>query len=94
MAYGRGWGWKYPRLRKRRVFQWPPEQVVRYLMGDRCPHAGGDDIQCFVECLVGGGIAAGCNCDCADMQPDGLWDDNDVVPFVNELLNTTVCTWP
>ncbi len=54
----------------------------------------GDDIQCFVECLLGSGIAVGCNCDCADMQPDGFWNDNDVVPFVNELLNTTVCTWP
>jgi len=51
----------------------------------------GEDIQCFVDCLINGSMPfADCNCACADMEPrDGVVDYNDVVPFVDKLLNAT-----
>jgi len=51
----------------------------------------GLDIQCFVDCILNGSAMPPCNCACADFNgsvPPGM---DDVQPFVQELLNTTVC---
>jgi hypothetical protein len=55
----------------------------------------GDDIQCFVNCLVQGFIATApdCDCACADVDPapsgDGYLKFEDAVEFVDMLLNAT-----
>lgn len=52
----------------------------------------GLDIQCFVDCFMGGAVPAYCLCACADMNGDGIVDMADVQPFVDALLyNTGPC---
>ncbi|MFH1416930.1 MAG: hypothetical protein ABII12_01400, partial [Planctomycetota bacterium] len=50
----------------------------------------GNDIQCFVECLIQG-PAIGCDCPCADIAPppngNGELDEDDVAAFVGILLS-------
>ncbi len=47
----------------------------------------GEDIQDFVDCLVGGGY----NCACADLVTDGVLDMADVSAFVAGLLAGAGC---
>ncbi|MFH1418534.1 MAG: hypothetical protein ABII12_09660, partial [Planctomycetota bacterium] len=48
----------------------------------------GNDIQCFVECMISG-TAPGCNCACADLaEPIGSLDMADVSAFIDALLNS------
>lgn len=64
-----------------------------------CPTCRGDlngdnainglDIQCFVDCVLGGTIPAVCNCVCGDMNGDLTTDMLDLQPFVNALLYST-----
>jgi hypothetical protein len=64
-----------------------------------CPTCKGDmngdnkidglDIQCFVDCVIGGTIPAACNCACGDMNGDGVTDLLDLPLFINALLTKT-----
>ncbi|HVP11151.1 MAG TPA: dockerin type I repeat-containing protein [Phycisphaerae bacterium] len=67
-----------------------------------CPTCRGDtngdnmrnglDVECFIDCLLGGTIPPYCNCACADMNKDGAVDLIDVPIFVNALLyKTGIC---
>jgi hypothetical protein len=47
--------------------------------------ANGDDIQCFIDCLLSG-VVPGCACGCADMNGDFVVDMADVPLFVAALL--------
>jgi len=79
----------------------PDGEVEDYAVEIVCPclaDVNGDntidglDIQCFVDCFVGGVIPAGCYCPCADMDGNGIVDMGDVPLFVNALLyNTGPC---
>lgn len=57
--------------------------------GDVMPDAliNGRDIQAFTDCFLGGGS----NCDCADTDPNGTLDLNDVNAFVTDLLAGATC---
>lgn len=70
---------------------WPVAAVpeVCACPGDVMPDAliNGRDIQAFTDCLLGGGS----NCDCADTDPNGLLDVNDVDAFVIDLLAGATC---
>jgi len=46
----------------------------------------GDDVQCFIDCLLLAGEAVCGPCDCADMNGNGIVDDMDVGAFVMALL--------
>ncbi len=47
----------------------------------------GDDIQAFVDCMIGGGS----NCACADIETNGELNMSDVTMFVSGLLTGEVC---
>jgi len=51
----------------------------------------GLDIQDFCECLLGNPVGAGANCACCDYNCTKTPEVGDIVGFVAELLNTTVC---
>jgi len=51
----------------------------------------GLDIQGFVDCLLGNPIPVGVDCACGDFNCTMTVEMGDVQPFVQELLNTTVC---
>ena len=52
----------------------------------------GLDIQGFVDCVLGHPTSADVNCACADFDCSKTPDIGDIPGFVDELLNTTVCT--
>jgi hypothetical protein len=65
----------------------------------QCPTCRGDvngdssinglDVECFIDCLLGGTIPSYCNCVCADMNRDNVVDMLDVPIFVDALLHKT-----
>ena len=64
-----------------------------------CPTCRGDvngdnlinglDVECFIDCLIGGTIPGYCNCTCADMNKDGTVNMVDLPLFVDALLYRT-----
>jgi hypothetical protein len=64
-----------------------------------CPTCRGDlngdglinglDIECFIDCLIGGTIPGYCHCTCGDMNLDGAVNMLDVPLFVHALLYKT-----
>ncbi len=50
----------------------------------------GNEVQKFVNCFLGGDPGAA-GCACADMDAGGTFDQNDILMFAQELLQTTAC---